>query len=158
MTMRKPTLALFAAALAFAAMPTAASAEAPAPTTFVVVLDAESEVPQCGPATNASRGVAIFRVTDETAGTVDWTLVANNIPGNTTAAHIHIGDEGVAGPVRQPLAFTPGAENGVIGSGSFTNPALLAAIRANPADYYVNVHSSVCGPGVIRGQFGDTGP
>jgi hypothetical protein len=158
--MRKLTLALFAAALALAAMPAAVSAEAPAPTTFVVVLDAESEVPQCGPATNAARGVAIFRVTDETAGTVEWTLIANNIPGNTTAAHIHIGAEGVAVPgnVVEPLPFTPGAEGGVIGRGTFTDPELLAAIRANPDNYYVNVHSNVCASGVIRGQFGDTGP
>jgi hypothetical protein len=156
--MRKLTLALFAAALAFAAMPTAVSAEAPAPTTFVVVLDAESEVPRCGPATNAARGVAVFRVTDEASGTVEWKLVANNLPGTIIAAHIHIAPEGVAGPVVQALPPTPGAENGVIGSGSFTDPALLAAIRANPDNYYVNVHSTVCGPGVIRGQFGDTGP
>src|SRR5688572_2802656 len=157
MPMRKPTLALFAAALAFAAMPTAASADAPAQTTFVVVLDAESEVPQCGPATNASRGVAIFRVTDETSGTVQYKLVANNIPGNTTAAHIHAGVEGQPGGVVQPLPFTPGSEGGVIGTGSFTNPTLLAALRTTPENYYVNVHSNVCGPGVIRGQFGDNG-
>ena len=155
--MRKPTLALFAAALAFAAMPTAASAEAPAPTTFVVTLNAADEVPLCAQATTAARGVAVFRVTNEATGTVEWKLVANNLPGTTTAAHIHIAAEGVAGMVVQPLNFTPGAENGVIGTGSFTNPTLLAALRANPQNYYVNVHSNVCPRGVIRGQFGDNG-
>lgn len=155
--MRKPTAVLFTAALAFAVMTTAASAEAPAPTTFVVTLNAADEVPRCAPATNAARGVAVFRVTDEATGTVEWRLVANNLPGNTTAAHIHFAPEGVAGPVRQALSFTPGAENGVIGTGSFSNPTLLAALRAAPQNYYVNVHSSVCVPGVIRGQFGDNG-
>src|SRR5688572_7993331 len=139
MPMRKTTLALFAAALAFAAMPTAASAEAPAPTTFVVTLNAADEVPLCAAATEAARGVAVFRVTDEATGTVEWTLVANNLPGTTTAAHIHIAPEGVAGPVVQPLPFTPGAENGVLASGSFSNTALLAALRASPESYYVNV-------------------
>lgn len=156
--MRRPTVALFAAALAFTAMGTAASAEAPAPTTFVVVLNAANEVPPCGPATGAARGVAVFRVTDEATGTVAWRLVANNLPGTTTAAHIHIAPEGVAGPVVQPLPFTPGAENGVLATGSFSNTALLAALRATPNGYYVNVHSTVCPRGVIRGQFGDTGP
>lgn len=156
--MRNPTLALLAAALAFAVMTTAASADAPAPKTFVVVLDTASEVPQCGPATNAARGVAIFRVTDETAGTVEWRLVANNLPGSTTAAHIHLAPEGLAGPVRQALPLTPGAENGVIATGTFTNPTLLAALRATPESYYVNVHSTACAPGVIRGQFGENGP
>jgi len=156
--MRKTTLALFAAALAFAAMPTAASAEAPAPTTFVVTLNAADEVPLCATATDAARGVAVFRVTDEASGTVQWTLVANNLPGTTTAAHIHIGAEGVAGAVVQPLDFTPGAENGVLAKGSFSNAALLAALRADPDNYYVNVHSNVCPRGVVRGQFGDTGP
>ena len=155
--MRKATIALFTAALAFAVMTTAASADAPAPTTFVVTLNAADEVPLCAPATNAARGVAIFRVTDEATGTVEWRLVANNLPGTTTAAHIHLAPEGVAGSVVQPLSFTPGAENGVIGTGTFTNPTLLAALRATPESYYVNVHSDVCPRGVIRGQFGDNG-
>src|SRR5687768_3393627 len=158
MPMRKPTLALFAAALAFAAMPTAASADAPAQTTFVVTLNAAEERPLCVQATNAARGVAIFRVTDETSGTVEYRLVANNLPGTTTAAHIHLAPAGVPGGVVQPLPITAGTENGVIGSGSFANPTLLAAIRLNPQNYYVNVHTNVCTPGVIRGQFGDTGP
>ena len=37
--------------------------------------------------------------------------------------------------------------------------ALVAAIRANPGNYYVNVHTRPdCLGGVIRGQFGDHGP
>jgi hypothetical protein len=100
----------------------------------------------------------VFRVLDEATGLVSYKLVANNIPGNTTAAHIHVGPKGTPGPVVQPLPFTPGEEQGVIGKGTFTNPALLAAIRANPQNYYVNVHSTVCGAGVIRGQLDEHGP
>lgn len=62
-------------------------------------------------------------------------------------------DLAMPGPVVQPLPPRPGAEHGVVGSGTFTNPALLAPLRADPAAYYVNVHSSVCPSGVIRGQF-----
>lgn len=155
--MRKLSVGLFAAALAFAGLGITASAGARPRNTFVVVLDADNEVPHCNAATNAARGVAVFHVTDEAGGTVEWKLVANNLPGTPTAAHIHVAPKGSAGPVVQPLPPTPGAENGVIGEGAFTNKALLTAIRANPANYYVNVHSNLCTSGVIRGQFGDHG-
>ena len=140
------------------ALSAGAFADAPEPKTFVAPLSAAEEVPLCTPADNGARGVAVFHVLDEATGLVSYELVANNIPGDTTAAHIHIAPKGVAGGVVQPLAFTPGEENGVIGKGTFTNKALLDAIQANPQAYYVNVHSTVCGPGVIRGQLGEHGP
>ena len=146
------------ACLATLAVATVALAEPPAPKTFVAVLTAEDEVPLCVPAGNDARGVAVFHVLDEATGLVSYKLVANNIPGDTTAAHIHLAPKGSPGGVVQPLPFTPGAEQGVIGEGTFTNPALLAAIQANPQNYYVNVHSSSCGPGVIRGQLDEHGP
>jgi hypothetical protein len=137
-------------------------ADQPPARTFVAVLSAGEEVPPCAPATNAARGVAVFRVIDETAGVVEFTLVANNLPGDVAAAHIHIAPAGVAGPVVQPLPPTPGAENGVVAEGTFTNAALVAAIQANPDGYYVNVHTGPpgvgCPSGVIRGQLGDRGP
>ena len=151
-------IAAFAAGLAALFAATVALADPPAPKTFVAVLTAADEVPLCAPAGNDARGVAVFHVLDEATGLVSYKLVANNIPGNTTAAHIHIAPKGTPGPVVQPLAFTPGEEQGVVGEGTFTNPTLLAAIRANPQNYYVNLHSTVCGPGVIRGQLDEHGP
>lgn len=135
-----------------------ASAAQPPAKTFIAVLTADQEVPQCAPATNAARGSFVAHVTDEATGTVEWKLVANNLPGNVVAAHIHIAPKGVAGPIVQPTPPTPGAENGVIGTGTFSNPALVAALRANPDGYYENVHTDVCPAGVIRGQLGDHGP
>lgn len=137
---------------------TSAYAAPPPGGTFRAVLSAAEEVPPCAAATTASRGNFVGHVVDEAAGTVEWTLVANNLPGNIVAAHIHVAPKGVAGPVVQPLPPTPGAENGVVGSGTFSNPTLVAAIRANPDGYYVNVHTGVCPAGVIRGQLGDHGP
>jgi hypothetical protein len=147
-------------ALSFAAASAApvALAAPPAPTTFVAVLSADDEVPRCAPADSSARGLAIFHVRDQAAGTVEFRLVANNIPGTITAAHIHVAPKGVAGPVVQPLPPTPGAENGVIAEGTFTNPTLLSALQTSPQAYYVNVHSTVCPPGVIRGQLGEQGP
>ena len=145
------------ALVVFIAAPVA-SAAPPPPKTFVAVLSAQEEVPLCAPATNASRGVAVFHVRDEALGTVDFKVVANNLPGTISAAHIHVAPKGVAGPIVQPLPPTPGVEHGVVAQGSFTNPALVAAIRANPDGYYANVHSTSCPTGVIRGQLGDHGP
>lgn len=138
---------------------TAVFAAKPPADTFVAVLNADDEVPLCVPATDAARGVAVFHVTDETSGTVEYKLVANNLPGDIILAHIHIAQKGVAGPVVQGLLPPPPiSENGVIFKGTFTNPALVAAIRANPANYYVNVHSTTCTSGVIRGQLDEHGP
>lgn len=135
-----------------------ATAAQPPATTFVAVLTADQEVPLCAAATGASRGVFVGHVTDEATGTVEWKLVANNLPGTIVAAHIHRAPAGVAGPVVQPTPPTPGEENGVVGTGTFSNPGLLAALRANPDGYYVNVHTNICPPGAIRGQLGDHGP
>jgi hypothetical protein len=144
-----------AAALVAVAVATGAQ---PRATTFAAVLSADEEVPLCAAATNASRGHFVAHVVDETTGAVEWKLVANNLPGDIIAAHIHLGVFGVPGGVVQGLTLTPGAENGVIGAGSFVNPVLVGNMRANPQNYYVNVHTTVCPPGVIRGQLDQAGP
>src|SRR2546428_10171458 len=140
--MRRLGIAVSTVALTFAAMGIAASADAPPPTTFVAVLNADEEVPQCAAATNASRGLAVFHVTDEATGTVEFTLVANNLPGDIVAAHIHLAPKGVAGGAVQSLAPTPGEEHGVIKKGRFTTPLLVAGLQADPSAFYVNDHST----------------
>ncbi|HKC91740.1 MAG TPA: CHRD domain-containing protein [Candidatus Limnocylindria bacterium] len=157
--MRKFAMAFITVVLTFGAMAGSAAADKPPASTFIAVLNSDNETGACAGISNSARGVAIFHVTDEATGTVEWRLVANNLPGTPVAAHIHIGPPGVPGPVVQPLTFPAGNENGVIGTGTFTNPALLAAIRADPGNYYVNVHTAPnCPGGVIRGQLGDHGP
>lgn len=160
--MKRLYVVLGVAGVAALASPPVVHGDAPPAATFVAVLTAGEEVPTCSPATDAARGVAVFHVLDDAAGTVEFKLVANNLPGDVTAAHIHVAPTGVAGPVVQPLPPTPGAENGVIAEGTFANAALVAAIQANPDAYYVNVHTGPagvgCPAGVIRGQLGDRGP
>ena len=146
------------AAAGLVAVVASALAAQPDAKTFVAVLTSDEEVPLCAEATRAARGNFVAMVVDEASGTVEWMLTANNLPGDIVAAHIHLAPKGVAGPVVQPLPPTPGAENGLIGTGTFSNPALVAAMRADPDGYYVNVHTDVCQPGVIRGQLGDRGP
>jgi len=156
--MKKLFVVLGVAAVAVSALsPTAQAAQPPA-RTFVAVMTAAQEVPTCTAATNAARGVAVLHVVDEATGTVEFKLIANNLPGDISAAHVHIAPTGTAGPIVQALPPTPGAENGVIARGTFVNAGLVSAIQADPDGYYVNVHTGVCPSGVIRGQLGDHGP
>ena len=155
--MKKFALTLTLVALMLVSSAVALAAKPPAKT-FVAVLSTAEEVPGCAAATGAARGNFVAHVVDEAAGTVDWKLVGNNLPGNIVAAHIHRAPTGAAGPVVQALPPTPGEENGVVGRGTFTNAALVAAMQANPDGFYVNVHTNLCPPGAIRGQLGDHGP
>jgi hypothetical protein len=131
-------------------------AQEQAPTTLVAALSAENEVPGC-PAGEASgaRGVAIVQINEDT-GEITYRVIAFNLPGTIAGApgaHIHVGAAGVAGPVVLPLDLT-GLETGLVAQGTATDPDLAAAILANPQNYYVNVHTTVCPDGAIRGQLG----
>jgi plastocyanin len=67
------------------------------------------------------------------------------------AAHIHDGDAQTAGPVVHGLQFG-GPVNAACDRG--VDPALVADVLANPAEYYVNVHNEPFPMGAIRGQLG----
>lgn len=122
--------------------------------TFVVQLTATEEVPLCAATDSSDRGVALFRIVDFAAGVVEYMIVASDLPGTLTGAHIHgpapVGD---TADIVQPLDLT-GAEVGVIAAGTFTNPQLVNAALAHPELFYVNVHTTTCLPGAIRGQVG----
>jgi hypothetical protein len=153
--MLKLSAALVVCVLALALSP-AASAQERASTTFVAVLSAENEVPGC-PAGEESGagGVAILQI-DEDTGEITYRVVATNLPGTiagSPGAHIHVGAAGEMGPVVEPLQLT-GLESGLVASGTATNLDLAEAILANPERYYVNVHTTVCPAGAIRGQLG----
>jgi CHRD domain len=141
-----------------AALTLAAGASSqPAARTFVVKLTAAQERPLCAAADRSDRGVALFKITNLAAGTVQYKVISTNLPGNivgSPGAHIHgPAPAGQTAGILQPLTLT-GKEVGVVAKGTFTNPALVAAALANPQLYYVNVHSTTCPPGVIRGQLG----
>jgi hypothetical protein len=144
-------LAAGVVALAFSPM-----AQAQAPTTFVAMLSAENEVPECEAGEESgARGVAIVRV-DEDTGTITYRVIARKLPGTIAGgpgAHIHVGGPEDAGPVVEPLVLT-GRDTGLVAAGTTTDPALAAAIAADPANYYVNVHTTECAGGAARGQLG----
>ncbi|MEA2142043.1 MAG: hypothetical protein QOI64_473 [Solirubrobacteraceae bacterium] len=74
---------------------------------------------------------------------------------STVAAfHIHKGARGVSGPVVVDPKY-PGGGNGsalTLGRCVTVDQALASDIKRNPANYYVNVHTSQFAAGAIRGQ------
>lgn len=143
--------------LAGAAAVPVANAEEPTLNTFVVQLEAENEAPPPGcPAgvDSGASGVAVIQINAET-GEITYRVVAFHLPGTVTAAHIHPGAIGEVNPPAPGGGFEiTGLSTGLVAEGSTNNPTLAAAILANPEGYYVNVHTTSCGPGAVRGQLG----
>jgi hypothetical protein len=96
-------------------------------------------------------GTAVLRIRKD-AGMVCYRLHAANVTLPTTAAHIHRGGAGVNGPVVVPFT-APGADGNSSGC-SPAAPALIDEILANPAGFYVNVHTKEHPAGAIRSQLG----
>jgi hypothetical protein len=135
-----------------AAVPEANAVELPL-NTFVVQLEAENEIPGCPAGVDSgAHGVAVVQINAET-GEITYQVVAFRLPGTVFDAHIHAGAAGEANPPAQGFELT-GLSTGVVAAGTVTNPELAAAILANPEGYYVNVHTTTCRPGAVRGQLG----
>ena len=116
---------------------------------FQVVLTGEAESPAGDP---VGIGTATIRLRAG-QGQVCYQLAAKNLP-TAVAAHIHHGDSGVSGPVVIPLG-TPNAAGSSSGCAAAAR-TLTKAILADPASYYVNVHTSEFPAGAIRGQLSGT--
>jgi hypothetical protein len=111
--------------------------------TYSVNLLGTNETSNCDPDGTGSATV-VFNGT-----LVTYTInVANIAP--PTAQHIHIGAAGVDGGV---VIGLPGTWTGNTLVGTTNgDPAVIAAIHANPAGYYLNVHNGPCPGGAVRGQ------
>jgi hypothetical protein len=147
--MRNRILAVPASlALAIGALGVPAAANGAPPTNpppvSVTHLTGAAEVP--GPGDPDGSGIAIVRW-NTNDGTVCYNIVVRQIEP-ATAAHIHIGAEGIAGPVVQGLtAPTDGHSSGCV-----VNEQLADALAADPGNYYVNVHNPEYPAGAVRGQ------
>jgi hypothetical protein len=114
--------------------------------TFSTTLTGEAEVP--GPGDPDGSGTATVTVNPGT-GEVCYTLTVEDV-ATITAAHIHIGVAGEAGPVFIPLTNLP-TDGSSSGCETVSRTDALAIIT-NPSNYYVNVHNAEFPDGALRGQ------
>jgi CHRD domain-containing protein len=116
---------------------------------LIARLTGAEEVP--GPGDDDGSGRAVIELgEDEVCFTVRWKNIAS-----PTAAHIHVGEAGVAGDIvvglfmgTTPLPETISRVGGCVAA----DPAVIDAIEDNPSGYYVNVHNADFPGGAIRGQ------
>lgn len=109
---------------------------------FTAQLSGAAEVP--GPGDPDGSGFAVVTINGTT---VNYTVFAQGI-GAPTLAHIHRGAVGTSGdPV---IDFNVNTLTG--GSVSGVSQTLINEILANPAGFYVNVHTAEFASGAIRGQ------
>ena len=125
---------------AWVAMPAADAAT----TTLKAAMVGSEEVP--GPGDPDGKGTATITL-DDAANTVCYEFMYAGI-GKPTAAHIHIGARGVAGPPAVDFNVTRNGDKGCVSA----DPTTLKNIRDNPAGHYVNVHTADYPKGAIRGQ------
>ncbi|HEU4429712.1 MAG TPA: CHRD domain-containing protein [Myxococcota bacterium] len=136
------------AALALLLTAAFAQSAAAATLTFVIGLTGEQEVDAMGnPGQGDPDGFGVATLTiDDVALTISWVIQVANLD-TVVAAHIHPGAVGVNG--------APAVDF----SGQLTGSGLmdpdLAAVVADPSQWYVNVHTEAFPPGAIRGQMCD---
>lgn len=109
-----------------------------------------------GPGDPNAVGAAVLRLNQgqqEICFAISWA----DIDGEVFAGHIHIAPPGSPGPIVVPLfSGSFAGTDSVAGCVEDVDRDLLKAIRQNPFDYYVNVHSRPDFPGgAVRGQLGD---
>jgi hypothetical protein len=125
---------------------TASSVNPPRPGVMLIgSLLPAGEVPGPGDPDGSGEFTGFF---DEPGGQLCYDLGVGSLD-RITAMHIHAGAAQVAGPPVVTLA-TP---DGTHGEGCIqVDRALIGQIVAQPANYYVNVHTSAYPQGAIRSQ------
>ncbi|MBW8754457.1 MAG: CHRD domain-containing protein [Sphingomonadales bacterium] len=100
------------------------------------------------PAGGDADGTGAFAVEiDADSGDFCYTLTAAKT-AKPTMAHVHTGAVGVNGPPVVTIDVTGPTGDECVA----VEPDVLKAIIANPAGYYVNVHTADFPAGAIRGQ------
>lgn len=110
-------------------------------------LSGAAEVP--GPGDPDGSGIAVLQVRPD-AERICYTLNVKRV-APATAAHVHIGEAGTAGPV--VIGLVPPTD-GSTRACTTADSSLLVAIVENPELYYINVHNGEYPAGAVRGQLG----
>lgn len=114
------------------------------------ILSGAAEVPGPGHA-GATGRFALYRTND--AGAFCYDGITPGLPfEQLTGVHIHAGAPGSEGPIVVPLSWQERPFGDPIGCAFGVDPARVADLFANPADYYVNFHTAEFPAGAIRGQ------
>jgi CHRD domain-containing protein len=138
--------------------PTTSPTATPTPAnTFKAELKAANENPPITDAEATCSGTATVTFTSTTA---KFDVSITGCPATTAIniGHIHEGAAGTNGAVKVDSTLKAGDITLTGGAVTFSrtnsaaDPALITAIMANPAGYYVNFHSAAHTGGVIRGQ------
>lgn len=116
----------------------------PGATVLTADLSGTEEVP--GPGAGGGRGTARLVLTGD--GRVCADLTSSRID-LVTAAHVHSGAKGTAGPVAVAL---PTPKDGRASDCVTADPATVARVVADPGAAYVNIHTTNLPDGAIRGQ------
>jgi CHRD domain-containing protein len=141
-----------------AAVATASPTPTPTPAnTFKAELKAANENPPITDAEATCSGTATVTFTSTTA---KFDVSITGCPATTAIniGHIHEGAAGTNGGVKIDSTLKAGDITLTGGAVTFSrtnsaaDPALITAVMANPAGYYVNFHSAAHTGGVIRGQ------
>ena len=114
---------------------------------FSIMLSGAAEVP--GPGDPDGSGTALLTL-NQGQGTICFKIDVSNITLPASGAHIHRGTATQSGPV--VVGLTPPGRSGTSSGCVEVSPELIKDIRQNPAEYYVNVHTTDFRPGAVRGQ------
>ena len=135
---------------------------------FTAQLSPANEVPPVTNAESTGSGTATieFELTRNAAGTItaataNFQVSLTGFPNNTalTMAHIHNNVAGQNGPIVVNTGLAAGQVVLSNGAGNFARPGIavtpisvVESIINNPSQFYFNVHSSLSGDGMARGQ------
>ena len=103
-------------------------------------LDGGQEVP---PNASPATGFGTFSL-DTNANTLAYDISYGGLLGVVTAAHFHLGDCGVVGPIQLGLP----TNNPIVGTVGLTSAQVTAAAAG---DWYINIHTTAFPGGEIRG-------
>lgn len=110
-------------------------------------LSSANEVPPSGTTGHGDAEVDI----DLEDNTLCVKVEAEDLAGAVVAGHIHVGAAGVNGGVVVDLGVRSSEHETCM----WVDGGTLAAIAANPAGYYINIHTTAVPSGEIRGQLSD---
>jgi hypothetical protein len=164
------SLSIFAVGCSGDSSPTAPSQGTTTTSTFTVPLSPANEVPVITNADASASGTAIIALTvtkdgagNITSASANFQISVAGFPAGTrvTDAHIHNAAAGSNGGAIVNVGLTAGELAITNGSGSITKNGInvpadrAAAILANRAGHYFNVHTALNPDGAIRGQLSE---